>query len=90
MNAFDKTTTQPANVHIGYNGYVDGSVEFYGDQIEVLTGYSREEFNSKKTKWTDLLPEEDTGDSREGNVRILIDINRVLSGEEIAALEKAA
>ena len=26
----------------------------------------------------------------EGNVRILLDINRVLSGEEIAALEKAA
>ena len=60
-----KTTAQFSNVHIGYKGYVDGSIEFYGDHVEVLTGYSREEFNSKKTKWTDLILEEDVGNSSE-------------------------
>ncbi len=31
----------------------------------MLTGYSREEFNSKKIKWTDLILEKDAGNSSE-------------------------
>jgi len=65
MAKANKTTAQLSNVRIGFKRYVDGSIEFYGDQIELLTGYSREEFNSKKIKWTDLILEEDTGNSRE-------------------------
>ncbi len=65
MDQAHKTTGQTSNVHIGYKGYVDGSIEFYGDQVEVLTGYPKEEFNSKKIKWTDLILEEDVGNSSE-------------------------
>ncbi|MBC8431692.1 MAG: PAS domain-containing protein [Desulfobacterales bacterium] len=65
MAESNKTTAQFSNVHIGFKGYVDGSIEFYGDRIELLTGYSREDFNSKKIKWTDLILEEDAGNSSE-------------------------
>ena len=42
-----------------FKGYKDGSSEFLGDQIEGLVGYSRQDFNSKSFKWTDLVIEED-------------------------------
>ncbi len=42
-----------------FKGYKDGSIEFLGDQIEGLVGYSRRDFNSKACKWTDLIIEED-------------------------------
>jgi len=44
---------------IVYRGYKDWSVEFTDDKVESLTGYSREEFNSKKLKWSDLILKED-------------------------------
>ncbi len=65
MAESNKTTAQLSNVRIGFKGYVDGSIEFYGNQIELLTGYAREEFNSKKIKWADLILEEDVENSRE-------------------------
>jgi len=42
-----------------YKGYKDGSVDFLGDQIEAVSGYSRDEFNVRKKKWQDLALEED-------------------------------
>ncbi len=48
-----------------YKGYRDGSVEFLGDQIEGLVGYSRQDFNSKALKWTDLVIEEDMAHIRQ-------------------------
>jgi purine-binding chemotaxis protein CheW len=42
-----------------YKGYKDGSVDFLGDQIEAVSGYSRDEFNIQKRKWQDLALEED-------------------------------
>ena len=65
MAESNKTTAQLSNVRIGFKGYIDGSIEFYGDQIESLTGYSRKEFNSKKIKWTDLILEKDAGNLSE-------------------------
>ncbi len=65
MAESNKTTAQLSNVPIGFKGYVDGSIEFYGDQIELLTGYSREEFNARKIKWTDLILKKDAGNSSE-------------------------
>jgi PAS domain S-box-containing protein len=50
-------TTKVRNA--AYKGYKDGSVEFLGDQIEGLIGYSSRDFNSKTVKWTDLVIEED-------------------------------
>lgn len=45
--------------NIVFKGYQDWFVEFYDDKIETMTGYSKEEFNSSKLKWVDLILEED-------------------------------
>lgn len=51
---------QATNVqNVAYKGYQDGSVEFYGDQIEILTGYPRKSFNSKQIRWVDIIYPED-------------------------------
>lgn len=42
-----------------YKGYADGSVEFFGDQIEILTGYSRQDFNSRRLRWLDIIHSDD-------------------------------
>ena len=42
-----------------FKGYVDGSVDFFDQKIEALTGYSRKEFESRQIKWTELVFEED-------------------------------
>ncbi|MGQ9796163.1 chemotaxis protein CheW [Desulfosoma sp.] len=42
-----------------YKGYADGSVEFFGDQIEILTGYSRHDFNSRRLRWLDIMHSDD-------------------------------
>lgn len=44
---------------IVYRGFRDFSVEFVDDKIELLTGYSKEEFNAKRIKWSDLIIKED-------------------------------
>lgn len=46
-------------LNVAYKGYKDGSVDFFGGQIQVMTGYTKEVFNSKKKKWTDIVLEED-------------------------------
>jgi len=45
--------------NIVFKGYKDGSVDFIDDKIKSLTGYKREDFNSRKMKWTDIVFEED-------------------------------
>ena len=52
-------------LNVAYKGYKDGSVHFFGDQIQVMTGYTKEVFNSKKQKWTDIVLEEDKADMEE-------------------------
>jgi PAS domain S-box-containing protein len=42
-----------------FKGYVDGSVDFFDQKIEAMTGYPRNEFESRQRKWTDLVLEED-------------------------------
>jgi len=39
-------------------GYADGSMEFFDDRIETLTGYSREDFFSRRVKLFDLFIDE--------------------------------
>ena len=59
------TTSRPLEsisgnaLNVAYKGYKDGSVHFFGDQIQAMTGYAKEVFNSKKKKWTDIVLEED-------------------------------
>lgn len=65
-----KDTKAPENdsrtaLNVAYKGYKDGSVDFFGDNIQKMTGYSKEAFNSKQTKWTDIVLEEDKASMQE-------------------------
>lgn len=42
-----------------YKGYTDWSVDFIDNKIEQLTGYAKEEFDSRRLKWNDLVLPED-------------------------------
>lgn len=42
-----------------YKGYPDWTVDFIDRKIEELTGYSKEEFDSRRLKWVDLILPED-------------------------------
>ena len=42
-----------------FKGYIDGSVDFFDQKIEALTGYPRKDFESRQRKWTELVLEED-------------------------------
>ena len=44
---------------IVFKGYLDGSIDLFDQKVEALTGFSREEFDSRRLKWTDLILEED-------------------------------
>lgn len=45
--------------NIVYKGYLDGSVDFFDNKIESLTGYSKDEFVSRKKNWFDLVYDDD-------------------------------
>ncbi|MGO9619778.1 MAG: PAS domain-containing protein [Desulfobaccales bacterium] len=42
-----------------YKGYLDWSVDFFDHKIEALTGHKKEEFDSRRLKWLDLMVRED-------------------------------
>ncbi|HLD46575.1 MAG TPA: PAS domain S-box protein, partial [Desulfobaccales bacterium] len=42
-----------------FKGYQDWSVDFFDRKIETLTGYPKEEFDSRHLKWCDLILPED-------------------------------
>jgi PAS domain S-box-containing protein len=44
---------------IVYRGYDDWSVDFMDEKIKLLTGFSMEEFNSRKKKWNDMVIDSD-------------------------------
>ena len=44
---------------IVFKGYADFMVDFFDDKIEKLTGYKRQEFESKQIKWSDIIIEDD-------------------------------
>jgi PAS domain S-box-containing protein len=56
---------------IVYKGYRDWSVDFVDEKIEALTGYSMKEFNSRRTKWSDLIVEEDLDGARQSFIKAL-------------------
>lgn len=45
--------------NVAFRGFGDGTAEFLGDQIEAMTGYTKQQFNSKATKWIDVVLEDD-------------------------------
>jgi PAS domain S-box-containing protein len=44
---------------IVYRGYQDWSVDFMDEKIKLLTGFSMEEFNSRKKKWSNIVIDSD-------------------------------
>jgi len=59
------------SVNAAYKGFKDGSVSFIGDQVEVMTGYSKDVFNLKEKKWVDIVVEEDLKTIQEAFVHAL-------------------
>ena len=45
--------------NIVFKGYRDWSVHFIDDKIDLLTGYKKEEFDSRKMNWADIVVKED-------------------------------
>ncbi len=42
-----------------FKGYIDGSVDFFDQKVEDMTGYPRKDFESKRRKWTELVADQD-------------------------------
>ncbi len=38
-----------------FRGYADGSVDLFDRKVEEMTGYAKEEFESRRISWTDLI-----------------------------------
>ena len=47
-----------------FKGYADWTVEFFDGKIEGMTGYPKEDFDSRTLKWSDLILPEDFPDSQ--------------------------
>src|ERR1035438_3120109 len=48
-----------------FRGFADGSIELCDRKAEAMTGYTKEEFDSRQIKWTALIHEEDRAKFRE-------------------------
>ncbi|MHB8067324.1 MAG: PAS domain-containing protein [Desulfobaccales bacterium] len=42
-----------------FKGYEDWRVDFFDEKVEALTGYSKEDFDSRRLKWCDVILPED-------------------------------
>lgn len=42
-----------------FKGYEDWSMDFFDDKVEALTGYSKDDFDSRRRKWCDVILPED-------------------------------
>ena len=47
-----------------FRGYADWSVEVFDDKVEELTGYTKEDFNLGRLKWSDIILPEDLQESQ--------------------------
>jgi diguanylate cyclase (GGDEF)-like protein/PAS domain S-box-containing protein len=47
-----------------FRGYADGSIDLFDRKVEAMTGYTKEEFETRQRKWTDLILETDRGSAR--------------------------
>ena len=58
-------------INAAYKGYKDGTVNFIGDQVEILTGYAKDVFNTKEKKWLDIVIDEDRASMQETFINAL-------------------
>jgi len=42
-----------------FQGHMDWSIDYFDRKIEALTGYAKEDFDSRRLKWADLIPAEE-------------------------------
>ena len=61
-----------------FKGYADWSIEFFDDKVAELTGYTKEEFNSRRLKWSDLILEEDIDVVKQAFIQALKDTGSYL------------
>ncbi|MCJ7582153.1 MAG: PAS domain S-box protein, partial [Candidatus Aminicenantes bacterium] len=54
-----------------YKGFKDWSVEFFDNRIASLTGYTKEAFDARKIRWSDLVVQEDIESSIESFIQAL-------------------
>ena len=40
--------------NIVFRGYLDGTIDFFDDKIETLTGYKKEQFQNRDKTWSTL------------------------------------
>ncbi len=62
------TTNVPAII---FQGYVDWSVDLFDNKVEEITGYTKEDFNSRKLRWSDLVIEDDIKGAKEVFIQAL-------------------
>lgn len=58
-------------INAAYKGYKDGTVDFIGDQVEILTSYCKDVFNTKEKKWLDIVIDEDMDSVQETFINAL-------------------
>ncbi len=63
-----------------FKGYPDWRTEFFDEKVEELTGYDKEEFNSGKVKWSDVIVQEDLQNAKEA-------FRQALNGNKLYARE---
>jgi PAS domain S-box-containing protein/putative nucleotidyltransferase with HDIG domain len=54
-----------------FKGYLDGTMEFFDDKVEALTGYGKRSFESRRIKWTDLVLEADLAEAKKAFIKAL-------------------
>lgn len=57
--------------NVVFKGYADGTIDFFDDKVEDMTGYPKEAFLSRKIKWPDLIIEEDRALARQRFIHAL-------------------
>ncbi|MDD5563961.1 MAG: diguanylate cyclase [Thermoanaerobaculaceae bacterium] len=58
-----------------FRGYADGSIDLFDRKVEEMTGYAKEEFESRSMKWTDLILPADRDGAKRALVAALADSN---------------
>lgn len=54
---------------IGARFFADGAIDFFDDKITKVTGYAKEDFDSRKVRWPDLIAAEDRQRRSEAIIR---------------------
>ncbi|MFA5110092.1 MAG: PAS domain S-box protein [Desulfobaccales bacterium] len=63
-----------------FKGYADWRTEFFDEKVAELTGYDKDEFNSGRLKWSDVIVKEDLQTAKEA-------VRQALKGNKLYARE---